>query len=744
MIVQKIHNLTLKAKIITLIVFMSILLLATAGIGVVGMYKSNIGLRTVYLDRTVPLGQLSEIKDLLADSVKHTQQMTNAQNVSVPVFLQEIDNNNAQIEKLWKSYMETYLTPEEKTLADEFVSQQQAFLDGALSPAVDMIKSNQTAELQSFINQTLLPKLEPLMVKGDQLKQLQIRVAKEEFELATQRYQTIMYINIVELLVGILLTIAFGMAAFRSIMNQLGIEPLYAMLIAKDVAKGKVNRDIKLEKGDTGSMLFHMKAMQDAINHFVTSQQHMAQQHADGWISEQLNASDFPGAYGTMANNINELVNSHIAVKMRVVEVISEYAKGNFDVDMDRLPGEKAKITNSIDQVKASLLSISNQIKTLGEAGIKGDFSKRADSAQYQFMFKDMLDDLNELFETCDTSFNDILRVSQTLAKGDLTQTITRDYPGTFGEVTLAFNSTVQNLTSLVEDIQLSTVTINTAAREIAAGNNDLSHRTEQQAASLEQTAASMEQLTTTVQQNAENAKQANQLANSASNIAMHGVSVVDQVVATMNDITTSSHRIEDIISVIDDIAFQTNILALNAAVEAARAGEQGKGFAVVAIEVRNLAQRAADAAGEIKRLISESVERIADGSSQVAKAGHTMEEIVSSIQKVNQIMSDIASASQEQSSGISQVNTTIGQMDDVTQQNAALVEQATASAESLEEQAQALSRAVANFKVDNNSNVAGSVSRVSNDYSKTVISENAHGLDRKVQVTDNYEWEEF
>jgi methyl-accepting chemotaxis protein len=224
----------------------------------------------------------------------------------------------------------------------------------------------------------------------------------------------------------------------------------------------------------------------------------------------------------------------------------------------------------------------------------------------------------------------------------------------------------------------------------------------------------------------------------------MHGVSVVDQVVATMNDITTSSHRIEDIISVIDDIAFQTNILALNAAVEAARAGEQGKGFAVVAIEVRNLAQRAADAAGEIKRLISESVERIADGSSQVAKAGHTMEEIVSSIQKVNQIMSDIASASQEQSSGISQVNTTIGQMDDVTQQNAALVEQAAASAESLEEQAQALSRAVANFKVDNNSNVAGSVSRVSNDYSKTVISENAHGLDRKVQVTDNYEWEEF
>ena len=255
----------------------------------------------------------------------------------------------------------------------------------------------------------------------------------------------------------------------------------------------------------------------------------------------------------------------------------------------------------------------------------------------------------------------------------------------------------------MIGGIKDSTDAISNAAKEIAAGNNDLSHRTEEQAASLEQTAASMEELTSTVQHNAANAKHANQLAVDASDIAGKGVEVVGQVVMTMNDINESSRKIGDIISVIDDIAFQTNILALNAAVEAARAGEQGRGFAVVAVEVRNLAQRAATAAGEIKSLISDSVAKVLGGSKQVAQAGLTMEEIVESIRGVTVIMAEISAASIEQTSGIEQVNQAIGQMDDVTQQNAALVEQAAAAAESLEEQTQSLSITVSGFKLDGN-----------------------------------------
>ncbi|WP_338329170.1 methyl-accepting chemotaxis protein [Achromobacter denitrificans] len=241
---------------------------------------------------------------------------------------------------------------------------------------------------------------------------------------------------------------------------------------------------------------------------------------------------------------------------------------------------------------------------------------------------------------------------------------------------------------------------INVGSREIAAGNTDLSSRTEQQAASLEETAASMEELASTVKQNADNARQANQLAASASEVAVRGGTAVSDVVDTMQAISSSSSKIAEIVSVIDGIAFQTNILALNAAVEAARAGEQGKGFAVVAGEVRTLAQRSAQAAKEIKVLIEDSVNKVAVGSGQVERAGTTMQEIVVSVQRVTDIMGEISAASEEQSSGIDQVNRAVSQMDEVTQQNAALVEEAAAAAGSLEEQARQLAQAVSVFKL--------------------------------------------
>jgi methyl-accepting chemotaxis protein len=257
-----------------------------------------------------------------------------------------------------------------------------------------------------------------------------------------------------------------------------------------------------------------------------------------------------------------------------------------------------------------------------------------------------------------------------------------------------------QQLSSTITRIRQGTDSIDTGAREIAAGNLDLSSRTEQQAASLEETASSMEQLTSTVKQNADNARQAGQLARSASDIAARGGEVVGQVVQTMQGITESSRKMADIIGVIDGIAFQTNILALNAAVEAARAGEQGRGFAVVASEVRSLAQRSAQAAKEIKGLIDDSVERVGSGSQQVERAGSTMDEVVVAVKRVTDIMGEISSASEEQSNGIGQVNQAIAQMDQVTQQNAALVEQAAAAAGSLEEQARQLKEAVSAFRV--------------------------------------------
>jgi methyl-accepting chemotaxis protein len=293
------------------------------------------------------------------------------------------------------------------------------------------------------------------------------------------------------------------------------------------------------------------------------------------------------------------------------------------------------------------------------------------------------------------------LEVAGAVAKGDLTQRIEVTSNDEVGKLMQALKDMNESLAGIVGEVRNSTESITTASQEIAQGNADLSQRTEEQASSLEETASSMEELTSTVRQNAENAKQANQLATNASDVAVKGGKVVGEVVETMASISTSSKKIVDIISVIEGIAFQTNILALNAAVEAARAGEQGRGFAVVAGEVRNLAQRSAAAAKEIKTLIDDSVDKVDSGSKQVDQAGATMQEIVQAVKRVTDIMSEISAASQEQGAGIEQVNTAIVQMDEVTQQNAALVEEAAAAAEAMQEQAEALMHAVSIFKLE-------------------------------------------
>jgi len=295
------------------------------------------------------------------------------------------------------------------------------------------------------------------------------------------------------------------------------------------------------------------------------------------------------------------------------------------------------------------------------------------------------------------------VKIARGVAAGDLTQQINVRSMDETGQLMQALKDMNASLVKVVGEVRHGTDTIATASSQIAAGNMDLSSRTEEQASSLEETAASMEELTSTVKQNADNARQANQLAESASGVAVKGGQVVAQVVDTMSAINASSKKIVDIIGVIDGIAFQTNILALNAAVEAARAGEQGRGFAVVAAEVRNLAQRSAAAAKEIKTLIGDSVDKVEEGSQQVAQAGKTMEEIVSSVKRVTDIMAEISVASQEQTSGIEQINQAITQMDQVTQQNAALVEEAAAAAASLQEQASGLSEVVSVFKLEQN-----------------------------------------
>jgi methyl-accepting chemotaxis protein len=340
------------------------------------------------------------------------------------------------------------------------------------------------------------------------------------------------------------------------------------------------------------------------------------------------------------------------------------------------------------------------EISNIVKAAASGDFNERATTEGKAGFMLNVAEGLNSMIQVTEAGLTDIARVLNALAKGDLTERIETEYQGTYQQLANYCNTTSDNLSEMIGEIRQAAGVINNASSEIAEGNADLSSRTEEQASSLEETASSMEELTGTVRLNSENANQANSLASEASSVAIVGGETIEKVVATMASINESANKISDIIGVIDGIAFQTNILALNAAVEAARAGEQGRGFAVVASEVRTLAQRSANAAKDIKELISDSVSKIENGNVLVNQSGETMEKVVTSIKRVNDIMAEIAAASAEQATGIDEVGKAITQMDEVTQQNAALVEEAAAAAESLQSQAVQLTERVASFKM--------------------------------------------
>ena len=728
-------------------------LVVVAGMGLWGVGRSNDAVEGLYHDRLEPVQALAVIGKLMADNrsqallaLQHDPSGASAKAHDHPldVHLGAIDKNIAEIGRQWESYKRAVASPEQQALADAYQQARQLFVSDGLLAVRGALAEGKFAEANDILFKRIDPlyadaaqKADQLLLQQNELSQAQLQSSNEGF---TQLRLWVL------LLVGAAIAAGGVIAALiiRSVTQPIAV----TIATMQSLANGDFTHNVDISRNDEmGKVLQGLQSMQIQQGFNVAESIRQANDNlrirsALDCVSANLRIADDDGTV-IYANRglLNTLRSIEDGLRQKQPDFSVDRFVGSNIGSFYEDPTAALQSLRELQQTRSTEMDIGGRIYnvltnpivnerghrlgTVGEwvdrtaelnaqrsvaaligKAAAGDLEARLDTETLEGFYQELGSGINSLLETSGSAIGEIAGLLERVAGGDLTCTVDTEYRGTFAKLRDDANETVTRLRELVGDIQSSADAINTAAKEIASGNQDLSCRTEEQASSLEETASSMEQLTATVRQNAENARQANSLAGSAQSVAEKGGAVVGQVVETMASIHQASTRIADIIGVIDGIAFQTNILALNAAVEAARAGEQGRGFAVVATEVRNLAQRSATAAKEIKGLIADSVDRVELGNRLVDQAGRTMAEVVASIKRVTGIMTDIAGASREQSSGIEQVNLAVGQMDQVTQQNAALVEEAAAAAESLEEQARQLAESVAVFRVGQAANV--------------------------------------
>ncbi len=791
-------GLTIAARMWALYAVVAVMLVVGAAIGLSAMSSDTAELEHMYKARWGQSRFLSQINSMILDNsrqvalaVQHApdSKFARQHDHTLAAHTDAIEKNIEQIGETIGKFEKGIDEPRQLELFKAVVEARGKFVAEGLGPALAALKEQRFDDA----NLILLAKINPHYAGVHQaITELQNHLNESgdrEFKEQVAQYE--MLRNLVVAAIIAALVFAAVMIVF---LKRLITQPMEAAREAfKRIAQGDYTGKLDISRNDeAGKVLQGLEAMQVRLGFDVAE----TKRQADEMTRVKI-ALDCVGTPVRIADARGTVIYANKALfdTLRRIEPVLKAQNpafsvdgfvgssiGNLYADPQAALGRLASLTGTTQtemdiggrtyrvvtspvftgggerlgsvgewQDRTDEMVVEREVAEIVDNAARGNLDRRINLAGKTGFFAALSERINGLLGTTHEALMATSEVLGRVARGDLTQQIDKDYEGIFGRLKDDTNTTVERLREVVGRIKEATEAINTAAQEIAAGNQDLSSRTEEQASSLEETASSMEQLNATVKQNAESARQANALAMRSNEVAARGGAMVKQVVDTMTGIQASSKKIADIVGVIDSIAFQTNILALNAAVEAARAGEQGRGFAVVATEVRNLAQRSATAAREIKALIAESVDKVEGGAQLVNEAGTTMDEVVTSFRQVAQLVVDISNASREQSGGIEQVTQAVSQMDEVTQQNAALVEQAAAAAESLEEQARGLVQAVGMFKLETGtSNLPGPALR---DATPRRLAAGRPGAKlpapgRKVVpphlVNEEDEWEEF
>ena len=742
------RKLSIKAKLTLTGVMSAVFIAIVAATGLAGMTTLGNNVEQLIERQMRPAQQLATVQDLARTNIETLLRMSQLDprlndgrepsRFALEDFADEISGNAEFIGLLWERYLETVVTAEERALADAFADANRAFVDQGLEPTLEFFNAGMFVEGNATLTRVALPLFEDVIDTIGALTSHKNTVADETFTAGQARVQRDVGLVAAVVIVSLLLSALLGWLLARAVVHPAN----RALATFSAIGQGDLDSEILIDSEDEmGQILTGLQDMQTTLRNRLEAEREeaaRARRTSDALdaVSDSIMVAD--ADYGIVHMNpaaIELFTKREAEFRSRLPEFSADTLVGsNMDI-FHRDPAHQRALLEKLEGPHEARLQIGRvhlaltatpirdddgqrlgtvvqwvdetaqvlaeqEVEGLVGAAAMGDFSRRMDLAESTGFFRTLGEGINRLVETTETSLSEVIRVLKALAAGDLTERVTGEFDGAFAELQQNTNNTIEQLETLIGEVNEAVDSIGSASREIAAGNTNLSQRTEEQAASLEETASSMEEMTSTVRQNADNARQANQLAQGAREVANNGGAKVREVVRSMGEITESAQKIENIISVIDGIAFQTNILALNAAVEAARAGEQGRGFAVVAGEVRTLAQRSAQAAKEIKDLIGESVKSVESGNALVDEAGRTMEEIVNSIKRVTDIMSEISAASEEQSQGIEQVNTTVTQLDEMTQQNAALVEEATAAAGAMEQQAERLAESVRVFRL--------------------------------------------